>query len=194
MKKSKLQFLKGEFPGFEEDYFQLLLHGILNLSKAHIIIRIEDESELDQYIAIDHESWQLFFSKRERYYSELLKIWPVILLFETAEQLKLAISFDESLEVFRNSKFGIFLANTKIVTSIYPELKTNWSRCYSSWVHGCARILHPYSGLSKEVMQQGIQQAVNEVVLHSEKYSKEPEVFKTLITRHYRLMLTEQNL
>ncbi len=186
-----LQFLKNEFPTLEESYLQLLYSGIVNLTKSPF--NDKTESQLDRYISAIDESWHFHFKHRETYFREILKLWPTVLLFQTEEQLKSVKSFDEYLEVYRKSRFGVFLANTKMLTSIYSDLKQDWGMCFSSWITGSSRILYPYSGLSIEVVQHGIRQVINEVILHTDKYHNEPEEFKRLIKRYYQLMLTEQN-
>ncbi len=186
-----IQILSQEFPEMDEGCLQLLLHGIAKLTKSNIIEASGSQS--DQYIPIIDESWHLGFASREVYYREMLKIWPIVLITQVKEESKDKSSFDDYLEVYRDSGFGIFLSNTKMLTSIYPGLKSDWEGCYDTWIAENTRILSTYSGLSFEETQHGIGQANNEIILHPEKYHNDPGLFKKLIKRHYRLMLTEHN-
>ncbi len=186
-----VQILSQEFPGMEENCLQLLVHVITKLTKSQIMEG--SDSQFDRYIPVTDESWHLYFTNREDYYRELLKIWPTVLLIQVKEESKDKSSFDDYLEVYRESKFGIFMSNTKMLTSIYPALKSDWERCYDTWVAGIAQNLSNYSGLSFEENQHGIRLAINEIILHPEKYHNDPGLFKKLIKRCYRLMLTENN-
>lgn len=186
-----LQYLMKEFPTIEEDCLQLLMSGISNLTEAQLDEYIGNN--LDYYIPANNESWHLYLNRNEDYLRDILKIWPSAKLFLIDEQLDMAKSFDDFLRTYESSSFGIFLANTKMLSSIYPVLISDWDRCYNSWISGSARILYQLAGVSLEATRNGIREVVNEVVLHSEKFHNNHELFKKLVKRQYQLSLTEQN-
>ena len=186
-----LKYLMKEFPDIEEDCLQLLVRGTSNLTEEQLDKKIG--YKLDQYIPVDDESWHLYFKHREDCLSDIFKLWPSIILFQIEEQLNRAKSFDDYLQAYQYSNFGIFLANTKMLSSVYPALLSDWTRCYNSFISGSARILHQWAGLSLTKTRDGIRAVVNEVVLYPGKYHQNDELFKKLIKRQYQLSLTEQN-
>jgi hypothetical protein len=186
-----MQFLKKEFPDIEESYFQVLIQGIVQLKKNPN--GEKGESRLDRLISIKDEDWNLYFKKREDYLRELLKIWPTVFLFQIENQLLKKKSFDECLDAYQQSHFGYFLANMKMVSSIYKDLRQEWEKCYESWISGNVRIIHPVSVLSIELLRQGIRQVLNEIILKPDIYHKDKDEFRKMIKRQYQLMLTEQN-
>jgi hypothetical protein len=188
---SLLQHLMKEFPDLEETCLQLLMNGISNLTEVQADGKINKEFEY--YIAANNESWDLHFSNREDYLRNILMVWPSIKLFLIDEKLDMAKSLADYLRTYEGSSFGIFLANTRMLSSIYPELTSDWLLCYNSLISGSARSLYQLAGLPLEETRDGIREVVNEVVLHAEKYHNNHELFKKLIKRQYQLSLTEQN-
>jgi hypothetical protein len=188
---SVLQYLMKEFPDFEETSLQLLMNGISNLTE----VRADNKNAktFEDYIFINNESWHLYFSNREDYIRDILKIWPSVILFLVDEQLDMKSSLVDKLRTYEGSGFGIFLANTRMLSVIYPELISDWDICYNSFISSSARILYQLAGLSLEEARDGIRLVVNEVVLHAEKYHNSHELFKKLIKRQYQLSLTERN-
>ena len=186
-----MQFLKQEFPDIEEVYFQILLQGIARLT--HSKAPENTMSRFDQLIPIVEQEWHLYFKRREYYLRELLKIWPTVALFQIENQLSKEKSFDQCLDAYQQSHFGIFLANTKMFTSIYLDTRMEWEKCYESWIAGNVRIIHPVSGLGMELLRLGIRKILNEMVFQPEKYHSDSDEFRKMIKRHYQLMLTEQN-
>jgi hypothetical protein len=185
------QYILKEFPNIEEECLRVLMDGILKLSETQFNKNIDDK--IDHFIPVSYESWHLYYSCNENYFSDILKIWPSIKLFQLEKQIGLATSFDDFLSTYEQSDFGVFLANTKMLASIYPVLMLEWDSCYSSWISGSARILHQLAGLSLTTTQLGIRDLVNEAILHPEKYHNNPDLFKSIVKRQYQLSLTEQN-
>lgn len=186
-----MQFLKQEFPNIEESYFQVLLQGIVQLTENRITENVE--SRFDRLISVGNQDWHLYFKKREDYLIDLLKIWPTVTLFQIENQLSRKNSFDESLAVYQQSGFGVYLANTKMISRIYKDIRIEWEKCFESWEAGNIRIIHPVSGLSIESLRKGIRQVLNEIILRPMKYHEEKDEFRRIIKRHYQLILTEQN-
>ena len=186
-----MQFLKQEFPDVEENYFQVLLLGIVQLTENRITENVE--SRFDRLISIGSQDWHLYFKRREDYLKELLKIWPTVALFQIENQLSNQNSFDECLAVYQQSDFGIYMANTKMISGIYRDVRMEWDRCFESWIAGNVIIIHPVSGLSVESLKKGIRHVINEIILQPGKYHKEQGEFRKMIKRQYQLTLTEQN-
>lgn len=185
------QYLINEFPDIEEEWLHLLVHGISILTEVQLDRKISHK--LEQHLFVDNDSWKLYFNHREDYLRNIFKIWPLIKLFQIEEQLESMTSFDGYLKVYQNAKFGTILANTKMLSNIYPVVESDWSLSYNSWISGSSRILYQFAGLSIEATRNGIRDVVNEVVLHSEKYHNNHTMFKKLVKRQYQLSLTEQN-
>ena len=186
------QILKKEFPDRNDCYYKLLVNSIEELSQIQFLLN-DDDQKKGSSKSDDEEPWRCSFNEITSYYQEMLRVWPIIKLISIEEELKNAHGFNASLKVYRKSHFGGFLANAKMLTSIYQELLTTWDQCYVQWIIGNTKLLYPFIGLSKKVTKKGVRQVVNEVILHPEKYHQNKKEFKKLVKRQYQLMLTEQN-
>ena len=187
------QILKKQFPDRKDCYYDIVVNGIEELSQIQILSDEKEDQINGSSKSDEEEPWSCAFNQINEYYKEILRVWPIIKLIKIEAALKNANGFDASLKVYQKSQFGVFLANTKMRTSIYQELQTDWDQCYTQWIIGTTKLLHPFTALSKKRTKKGIRQIVDEVILHPAKYYEHKKEFKKLVKRQYQLMLTEQN-
>lgn len=190
MSQATVKFLKKEFPGTEEGYFNLLLIGIDKIRSRPIFN--SEESFIQQLLEDKTGTWHLYFNKREVYFRAIIQVWPTVFLYDMERQLAKAKTYDEYLDTYRESGFGIFLSNTKSLIALYKGLTTDWDECYSSWISGNTRIILPYTPLSEDHLQNGIRNATNQVIVNPDQYHNDADAFAKLIKRQYQLALTEQ--
>lgn len=182
-------FLKKSFPGKNHHYYEVIENGINFLSGNKIFK--EDQKVLGQSFQYKDESWQVSFDTREEFLGEVLKDWAVASLIHLKRSLKKSDGLDEYLDVYYNSKFGYFLANTKTLTKMHLDLNNLWNSCYDYWIAGNVKILQPSLGLTYDKTQHGLKQLVNEVILNPEVYHNDKEKLKKMVKRQYQLMLTD---
>lgn len=186
-----LELLKITFPGQNKAYYKILAQGLHDLSEIYEKKNIH--LKIGVIHPIDSNHWNTIFKEKEQYIKEIFRIWPDFIMAKVKEGLKKVENFDQCIMVYRDTKFGTFLANTKILVSQHAELAEDWNTCYTSWISQNSRLIHPYVGLSENMTEQGVRLIVNEVILQPDKYHQFPEELKRLIKRQYQLLLTEQN-
>ena len=190
MSASVLDFLKNEFPGNDVEYFQLLLTGIEQLSSGTLFT--SDENLFHQLAKDQTGNWHAYFNKREVYYRDVFQVWPTIFLYTIDRKIAITGSFEDYIEIYRKSGFGLFLLNTKTLSALYDGLISDWDNCYLNWIKGNRRIISPYTPLAKKELENAIRKATNQVIVDPEKYHGDQIEFSQLIKRHYQLALTEQ--
>lgn len=191
MSQTTINFLNREFPGTEQEYFELLLKGINKFSKGPLFQ--SDSSLFHQLATDDTGSWHLHFKGKEVYYRAILQLWPTVFFFNTERLVTSSKSFDDYLTIYFESGCGLFLANTKMLTTLYEGLVADWNSCYSSWINGNTRILLPYTPLDPEKLEMGIRNTSNQIIVNPDKYHGDISELSHLIKRQYQLALTEQN-
>ena len=188
--QTSISYLQHELPGIEEAYLRLLLEGVQNLSKRPIFT--SKKEVFHQLLTSNSGDWHQYFNQRKIYYRSILQIWPTYFLHEVEVAIRTAKSFEDYVEIYRQSGFGIFLSNTKTLSGLYPEILPDWETCYQSWISGTTRLLRPYSAISKERLETTIRNAVNQVIVDPEKFHSDLDKLTKLVRRHYQLALTEQ--
>ena len=184
---SPLHYIRLAYGG-QDDVFYKILHETIELLSS-LNTSTENKIILGRNNPFYIDDYKKAFEHIEDLYNKVLSIWPVSRFLEIKDLLSRSSAYDEFIEVYRTSRFGIFLANTKSLTHLYESLQPSWNKCFDHWTEENAQLLKPYTGSSTFKTKLAIRQVINEVILHPNLYHEDFTAFKYLIKNHQKMLL-----
>jgi hypothetical protein len=186
------QLLRTHYPGRNEKYYQILL-----LSKEKLINEsYKLELTADAIIKGSNSArptWYTYFKSVDDYYAETLDVIGKVMLDHTMNKLSSSQNFEDWTSKIGELRMEVFLSNIKSLACYFPKLLPHWQSYYDKVIDGYTAFLQPMLKLSLGRAKLLVRNMVNEMILHAEKYYKNPGLYSQYVKIELQLAQAEQN-
>ena len=184
--------IRNKYPGRNEKYYSILLITRQNLIRTSFVLSLTTDKIVKECNAA-RPTWYSYFKNTEHFYKNVFAVLSEVMIEHALTYLRNNTHDHNWTSVHRSLKIFVFLANTKNLASYFESIKKEWDSCYHKTVIGYAEILSPILKLSPGRGQLFVRNLANELILHSEKYYTNFELFDRFALQEHHFFLAEQN-
>ncbi len=186
------QLFRNKYPHRNEKYYYIILKAREQLIEIPFKLNLTADSIIKKSES-SKPTWYTYFKNVEQYYQEVLEILGSVMTEHTMRYLRVNTNYKNWVQVVCRLKMLVFLSNTKNLVACYPELIEIWNKIYEQVIEGYASILSSKLKLSPKRAELFIRNIASEMILHTDKYYADPDLFESFVSREYILFLAEQN-